>query len=117
MSPTMTQPAVAETDQPAACPPWCTTGPHAPLDCIHGTDYRNVAGAVDGGHFCGWATDPGEVGPCPDDTISATLMTVGAGPAQVYVCHGDDSLPAMTLDGAEQVAKAILGLVREARGA
>jgi hypothetical protein len=117
MRPTMTQDAVAETEQAGPCPSWWTTGPHAPLDCIHAGASRKVGGAVDAGYFCGWVTDPGADGRCPDDTISASLMIVGSGPAQVYVSHGDDTLPAMTIDGAEQLAKVILGLVREARSA
>jgi hypothetical protein len=96
------------------CPAWCVLGPHGHLDVVHGSAYLTVPVAA--GHVCGHLDEPDEAGPC-EDGISATITAVVGGPAEVYVLHGGDELPPMTLGAAEELASAILGLVRAARGA
>lgn len=95
------------------CPNWCTVGPHGPLDDIHGSEHRHIAVATPD-HICGRLDDPHAVGPCPDD-IQATILSVGRGPAEIVLAHGDDVLPHMTPDAAEELAYAILRLARQAK--
>jgi len=95
------------------CPAWCAHGPHRSFGEIHSTEPHAVPPASSE-HFCGGTTGPDAEGTTCDATIDATLSSYGDA-LWLSVSHGDDYLPAMTLDAAEQLARGILALVEAAR--
>jgi len=72
---------------------------------------------ADPDHVCSY-TEPGPYAllRCKED-VSAWLVRGDEGTGtRVVLHHGDENLPEMKLDAAEDLARAILGLVQQARG-
>jgi hypothetical protein len=109
----MTAPTGHQADKTGTCPLWCAYGPHRSFGEIHSTQTQGVPTASPE-HFCGYTTGPDAEGPTCGATIDATLSAYD-GNTWISVSHGDDYLPAMSVDAAEQLARSILALVYAAR--
>jgi hypothetical protein len=103
---------VSQLPRPAAitvpCPPWCVYGPHDYLSAVHISDGAEVpVTSLD--HFCRTGEDECEAG-----GNVAQLVQDGSGTVAVELIHGEEGLPAMTLEAAAELALGILRLVAEA---
>jgi uncharacterized protein DUF6907 len=99
------------------CPPWCTSGPHGELDDVHMSS--SYAVSVTERELCSYeqARKAGRTSARCGEDMCAELVNGDDGCPVVEVYHGDDSLPHMTLDAAEEFAAGILALTATARAA
>lgn len=105
----------------SSCPSWCEYGPCGPFDLPHIS--RACAVPVTEHVFCSEMRDRHAEGdktapPCEED-ITAELLLGGLefdyDRTVVLLRHGDEVLPYMPLEAAEDLALGILELVRTAR--
>jgi hypothetical protein len=116
-----TVPATPTITQP--CPPWCTYEHGGIGDDLHMSDAHTVpcfVTAREDGHLCGYTTpsDPRWAQEsCDVQNFAQICGWDRHGQPWVEVGHGDDLLPAMTIDAAGQLAACLTALVAEARKA
>jgi hypothetical protein len=99
---------------PAPCPPWCDTAPHEPGDEVHMSVPAGMAAVTDD-HICGYKRGPFPES-CPQETCAMLVRGVDSAATCLEIYHGDDILPALSLEAAGQLAGHMLDLIREAAG-
>jgi len=107
------RPAAHHIHQAGTCPPWCTSLPHLGPGEICMSETHTVPTASPD-HFCGYTSGPYAEGPACDATVDVRLSAY-EDETWISLAHGDDYMPPLTVDAAEQLARHVLELVAAAR--